>query len=247
MANYAMAIDLDRCVGCGACVMACKAEWGVADKHRRDWVIPIQPEGEFPDAIESTFYVGLCNHCDEPSCVSACPTGATYKDIDGRVLVESDLCIGCGYCVTACPYGARYLNPETQKVDKCDFCKTRMDAGAKEPACAEVCISDARIFGDLEDRHSELWQKLVHHDTRRIATEEVDLKPNVYYLGDEHHVRQILAHFPLKKELTEPPQPAQVWTRWILPLTAAAIGLSFSGQALAFFYQLYKGEPPTEE
>ncbi len=58
---------------------------------------------------------------------------------------------------------------------------------------------------------------------------------------------QILAHFPLKKELTEPPQPAQVWTRWILPLTAAAIGLSFSGQALAFFYQLYKGEPPTEE
>ena len=91
-----MAIDLDRCVGCGACVMACKAEWGVADKHRRDWVIPIQPEGEFPDAIESTFYVGLCNHCDEPSCVSACPTGATYKDIDGRVLVESDLCIGCG-------------------------------------------------------------------------------------------------------------------------------------------------------
>ena len=91
--------------------MACKAEWGVADKHRRDWVIPIQPEGEFPDAIESTFYVGLCNHCDEPSCVSACPTGATYKDIDGRVLVESDLCIGCGYCVTACPYGARYLNP----------------------------------------------------------------------------------------------------------------------------------------
>ncbi|MEE1577865.1 MAG: 4Fe-4S dicluster domain-containing protein, partial [Deltaproteobacteria bacterium] len=205
------------------------------------------PEGEFPDAIESTFYVGLCNHCDEPSCVSACPTGATYKDIDGRVLVESDLCIGCGYCVTACPYGARYLNPESQKVDKCDFCKTRMDAGAKEPACVEVCISDARIFGDLEDRNSELWQNLVHHDTRRIATEEVDLKPNVYYLGDEHHVRQILAHFPLKKELTEPPQPAQVWTRWILPLTAAAIGLSFSGQALAFFYQLYKGEPPTEE
>ena len=122
-----------------------------------------------------------------------------------------------------------------------------MDAGAKEPACVEVCISDARIFGDLEDRHSELWQNLFHHDTRRIATEEVDLKPNVYYLGEEHHVRQILAHFPLKKELTEPPQPAQVWTRWILPLTAAAIGLSFSGQALAFFYQLYKGEPPTEE
>ena len=83
MTKYAMVIDLDRCVGCQACVVSCKAEWSVADGHNRDWVWPIRAVGTFPDVV-STFYVGLCNHCDSPTCVFACPTGATFKDAAGR-------------------------------------------------------------------------------------------------------------------------------------------------------------------
>ena len=247
MTHYAMAIDLDRCVGCGACVLACKSEWGVAQGRARDWVIPIGPVGSFPDRIESTFYVGLCNHCDEPSCVPACPTAATYKDEKGRVVVDRDLCIGCGYCVSACPYDARYIHPELEKVDKCDFCKDRIDSGVEQPACVQACIADARIFGDLEDRSSELWRRVVHEGGRRLATDEVNIGPNVYYLGDEHHVRLILQHHPPNPDRTEPPPIAQLWSQWLRPLVALGVGAAFLGQAIAFFYQLRKGEPPSEE
>ena len=247
MTRYAMAIDLDRCVGCGACVIACKSEWGVADGHRRDWVIPIGPEGRFPNHLESTFYVGLCNHCDTPTCVSACPTAATYKDTKGRVVVDHELCIGCGYCISSCPYDARYLHPKTKKVDKCDFCRDLIDAGAEQPACVQACIADARVFGDIEDRSSEIWQRVVYEGGRRLATETVDIGPNVYYLGDEHHVRQILNHYPPIKEKMQLPRMAQIWSQWLRPLVAFVVGAAFLGQAIAFFYQLSKGEPPVEE
>lgn len=247
MTRLAMAIDLDRCVGCGACVLACKSEWNVADGQRRNWVIPIGPEGSFPDRIESTFYVGLCNHCERPSCVAACPTGATYKDDQGRVLVERELCIGCGYCVSACPYGARYIHPQLEKVDKCDFCRARMEAGAERPACVQACIAGARLFGDLEERGSEIRQRVVVEGGRRLATDEVDIGPNVYYLGDEHHIRQILAHHPPDPARLQPPLPGRLWSQWLRPLMFLGIGAVFLGQAVAFCYQLFKGEPPVEE
>ncbi|MEN8129001.1 MAG: 4Fe-4S dicluster domain-containing protein [Pseudomonadota bacterium] len=246
MARYAMAIDLDRCVGCGACVLACKSEWGVADGRQRNWVTPIGPVGSFPDRVESTFYVGLCHHCDQPTCVEACPTAATYKDDKGRVVVDRELCIGCGYCVAACPYDARYLHPETNKVDKCDFCKDRIDAGALQPACVQACIADARIFGDLDDRSSELWRRVVEEGGRRLATDEVDIGPNIYYLGDEHHVRLILEHHPPNPERVEPPLAAQVWSKWVRPLVFMVVGAALAGQAVAFVYQLTKGESKVE-
>lgn len=202
MARMGMAIDLDRCVGCGACVLACKSEWQVADGEQRTWVTEIGPVGRFPDGLESTFYVGQCAHCGDPICVAACPTGAMAKDSDGRVLVEPGLCIGCRYCVAACPYGACFIDPRTGKVDKCDFCYDRMRAGAAEPACVQTCISEAKVFGDLDDPASGIRQRLDEAGSRRLVTGSVDIDPNLHFVGSDHHVRLILEHHPPIQPIT---------------------------------------------
>ncbi|RFA92356.1 hypothetical protein CGL51_14485, partial [Pyrobaculum aerophilum] len=88
-----------------------------------------------------------CNHCENAPCVKPCPTGATYKTEDGLVLVNDDLCIGCGACIQACPYGARFFNPVKGVVDKCTFCSHRIYQG-KLPACVETASEGATRFPD---------------------------------------------------------------------------------------------------
>ena len=96
-----------------------------------------------------------CFHCDNPPCVQVCPVGATYDTTDGVVLVDEEYCIGCRYCVQACPYGCRYIHPEKNIVDKCTFCYHRITKG-KATACVEVCPTQARMFGDLNDKEGPL-------------------------------------------------------------------------------------------
>ncbi len=128
MSRYAMLIDLERCVGCQSCTVACKSEWAVPIGGARTRVRPAGTQGQYPN-FKSTFYVSQCNHCDRPTCVPACPTGATYQDSTGTVRVNRELCIGCGSCVAACPYDARYVDSAAGKVDKCDFCAARVAKG----------------------------------------------------------------------------------------------------------------------
>ena len=136
MARYAMVIDLDKCVGCQACTVACCEEWEVPIGNARTHVRSTGIIGTFPKLI-SSFHVAQCNHCDHPPCVMPCPTGATYQAPDGIVKVDQSLCIGCGYCMEACPYDARYINPRTNKIDKCDFCSSRLERG-EQPACVNT-------------------------------------------------------------------------------------------------------------
>ncbi len=243
MARYAMVIDLDKCVACQACTVACNSEWEVPIGHSRTQVRFAGPAGTFPRLLASP-YIAQCNHCDHPACVEPCPTGATYQREDGIVAVNRDLCIGCGFCVEACPYDARYLNPVTNKVDKCDFCAARLDKGL-QPACVTTCTAAAKFFGDLEDSKSTVSRLVYERGARRNETSRVSIGPNVYYLGKKENVDFALATFAPR--LPRMPAPGRWWRSAVKPLVLTAIGASFLGQAIAFFYQLVKGEEQFDE
>jgi molybdopterin-containing oxidoreductase family iron-sulfur binding subunit len=107
--HYGMVIDTRRCVGCKACVVACKAENktppGVAYTVVLDGALGNRPDDK------PLFMTKPCFHCENPPCVDVCPVGATFKrERDGIVVVDYDRCIGCRYCITGCPYGARYFD-----------------------------------------------------------------------------------------------------------------------------------------
>lgn len=243
MPRYAMVIDLARCVGCQACSVACSEEWEVPIGQARTHVRNTGIVGTFPH-LTSTFHVAQCNHCDHPPCVLPCPTGATYQAENGIVKVDHGLCIGCGYCVEACPYDARYMNLRTNKVDKCDFCSARVERG-EQPACVNTCTAHAKFFGDLEDPQSYVFNAVYEKHVRRLENEAAAPGPNVYYLGKPQHVDLVLATFgPHAPHLL---RPGEVWKRLVKPLVLAAVGVTFLGQAVAFFYQLHKGEKDFEE
>lgn len=238
MARYAMVTDLSKCVGCQACTAACNSEWDVPAGYARTRVLPTGAVGKFPD-LRAAFYVAQCNHCDKPPCVEPCPTGATFQGEDGIVRIDPKLCIGCGFCVSACPYEARYLNPETKKVDKCDFCAERVARG-QQPACVTTCTARAKYFGDLEDPSSEVYRLVYGRNARRIESAGVQPGPNVYYLGSRGEPELIASMFPPRR----PSMPAsgQWWERVLKPLALTMVGATFLGQAIAFFTQLRKGE-----
>ncbi|MBS1858783.1 MAG: 4Fe-4S binding protein [Acidobacteria bacterium] len=238
MARYAMVIDLQKCVGCQACTVACNSEWEVPVGYARTHVHYAGPAGVIPHLVAGP-YVAQCNHCSHPTCVRACPTGATYQTDQGSVVVNRDLCIGCGFCVEACPYGARFLDPVRNKVDKCDFCAARVEKGL-QPACVITCTAHAKFFGDLEDASSSVSQMVYEKGARRNETPAVHIGPNVYYLGRKANVDLALASFAPR-----PPRlaaPGRFWRDAVKPLVLAAIGATFLGQAIAFFNQLVKGE-----
>jgi len=243
MPRYAMVIDQERCVGCQSCTVACKSEWDVPNGFARTRVRQTGIVGSFPQ-LATAFYVSQCNHCDRPTCLPACPTGATYQDKNGIVRVNRDLCIGCGACVAACPYGARYVDSKLGKVDKCDFCASRVEKSL-EPACVSTCPAHAKIFGNLEDSSSEVFKFVYRDGAHRMETSTVAIGPNVYYKGKPEHIELALAGFaPI------PPRtiaPAKIWSSLLNKVVFLAVGTTFLGQAVAFFRQLSVGEKQFED
>ena len=164
-----LVIDLDICVGCHACAVNCK-EWnagghsapmtdwntysGTENKNGEDsgaWGVWFNRVHTFEvgkgQESKTVYFPRSCLHCDEPACVTVCPTGASYKrEEDGIVLVNPDTCIGCKLCSWACPYGAREYDETDGVMKKCTLCidkiyNENLDEIDRVPACVATCLS----------------------------------------------------------------------------------------------------------
>jgi Fe-S-cluster-containing dehydrogenase component len=205
MTQYAIITDLNRCVSCLACVVACKQANDVPIGNFWLKVLRIGPnlkEGAtaYPD-VEMYYLPMSCQHCKNPLCVDVCPTGASAKKEDGTVQIDKEKCIGCQFCVMACPYGVRYLNETERVVEKCTLCEQITESGHglenrgdRIPRCVYACQGRARWFGDL-DKGLDDFQGTLKVDgvtnyrlTEVLPKDEIVVKPysdsDVYELPD---------------------------------------------------------------
>ena len=207
-----LVIDLDTCVGCQACAVACK-EWN--DGGHMAPLTDIDPYGAEPSGVwfnrvhsyeaagcgsgaqagsHTVNFPRSCLHCETPDCVTVCPTGASYKRAeDGIVLVDEDKCIGCKLCSWACPYGAREYDQDTGTMKKCTLCIDRiynhnLPAAERQPACVMVCPTSARHFGDLGDPDSPV-SELVRERGGVDLMPELDYRPTNKYLPPRNRSR----------------------------------------------------------
>ena len=152
MTQYAIVTDVNRCVGCLACSVACKVVNGVPVGSFWNKTLRItNPSAEgrnWPD-VDNYYVTVSCQHCADPECVKVCPTGASHKLEDGTVQIDKSKCIGCQFCAMSCPYGVRYLNEEERVVEKCTLCEQKIAQG-ELPQCVSQCSGMARWFGDVE-------------------------------------------------------------------------------------------------
>ncbi len=214
--EFAYALDISRCIGCRRCVYACVEENNQSRDPQVQWirVLSMAKEGgvdfsesdpyynpeEVPE--EGKFYVPVqCQQCRNPPCTKVCPTGATWTEKDGIVVIDYDWCIGCRYCMAACPYGARHFNwgepsiPQDELntdmhylgnrprpkgvVEKCTFCIQRTREG-RYPACVEICPAGARKFGNLLDPESEI-RYILENKRILVLKEELNTMPRFFY------------------------------------------------------------------
>jgi Fe-S-cluster-containing dehydrogenase component len=220
--RYGYGLDVSRCIGCRRCVYACVEEnnqsrdpqihWIRVLEFEREAVIrgidledgnPYYDHEEVP-AEDKLYLPVACMHCEDSPCTAVCPTGATWQEPDGIVVIDYDWCIGCRYCMASCPYGARHfnwqeptvpadeINPDMHLlgnrprgrgvVEKCSFCIQRVRDG-RYPACLEACPVGARKFGNLLDPDSEIRYLLANKRTFVLKAELATHPKFFYFFG----------------------------------------------------------------
>ena len=200
---YGFLVDVEKCIGAGKCLTACRQENDVPDGCHRTWVeryvhfkdgrveVTVVPETGYTDSdlpvidqdlVDRSYFVPkLCNHCDDAPCNQVCPTQSSFTSPEGVELVDPELCIGCAYCVQACPYGVRFINPETGNADKCTWCYHRI-VQDEQPACVEACPVAARVFGRLDDPASEICKRIAEIPTS-VLKKHLGTHPKLRYVG----------------------------------------------------------------
>jgi Fe-S-cluster-containing dehydrogenase component len=219
---FGYGLDISRCIGCRRCVHACVEENNQSRDPEMQWIRVLEFERErvtrginledgdpYYDRemapAEGKVYIPIsCQQCEDSPCTNVCPTGATWTEPDGIVVIDYDWCIGCRYCMASCPYGARHFNwaePELPAdevnpnmhllgnrprakgvVEKCSFCIQRVRDG-RYPACLEACPVGARKFGNLLDPDSEIQYILRNKRVFRLK-EDLNTQPNFWYYMD---------------------------------------------------------------
>ncbi|MBS7647016.1 MAG: 4Fe-4S dicluster domain-containing protein [Candidatus Bathyarchaeia archaeon] len=190
MRKWVMVINVDRCIACYACFIACKDEfWGndyppysAGIKKREQTLIRLEKRerGKFPH-VKVAYMPVLCMQCDNPPCMKAAKHNAVYKREDGIVIIDPVKAFGQQELLKACPYNAVSWNDEKNLPQKCTFCIHRVEEG-KLPRCVQACPSGALLFGDLNDPESEVGKILKSNQAEPFHS-EYGTKPNVYYIN----------------------------------------------------------------
>ena len=223
--KFVMVIDLAKCKNARKCVEGCQRGHNL-DPDKEFMKVQLIQNNEETDPY---WFPKPCYHCDEPPCVTVCPTGATFKRDDGIVLIDNERCIGCKFCITSCPYSARTFNwghkekyddksepysPETQvpaaegTVMKCDFCPDLLRQG-ELPYCAKSCPMGVIYFGDKNEdlitngEETVRFSQLINDRGGYRYMEHLGTKPNVYYLPPVNKQFPLERGFDHEEEIIE--------------------------------------------
>ena len=178
--------DTSVCIGCKACEVACK-EWNHVPEDGLNWtgmshdnsgglgadtwrhvafIEQPAPLGAHESNLQHEaggfrwlMASDVCKHCTHAACLDVCPTGAIFRTEFGTVVVQQDVCNGCGYCVPACPYGVLDKREGDGRIFKCTLCYDRLGVG-EEPACAKACPTDSIQFGELEELRDRAGERV---------------------------------------------------------------------------------------
>ena len=224
MPRWGMVIDLDKCTACQSCTAACRAENNVpfAGPEQAalgrgifyNEVMETEIHGHYPFLV-TQFIPRPCMHCEHPPCVKVCPVGATFKNSEGVVLVDYDVCIGCHLCAAGCPYGVRYfnwyqselpdplnraLNPDVPVrpkgvVEKCTFCSHRIDRGLEQGfrpgidrEATPACVNICPVNARIFGDHNDIESPIyafVRDNDTFRLREDFGTEPKVHYVRPE--------------------------------------------------------------
>jgi formate dehydrogenase iron-sulfur subunit len=193
---------------------------------------PARTDLQAEDPFRWVFLSDVCKHCDEAGCLESCPTGAIVRTEVASILVQNDVCNGCGYCVVSCPFGVIDRRPEPLPdaggAFKCTFCYDRQKSGLV-PACAKVCPTESIVFGRLDDLRALASQRVKHlRETGHADAQLYDPRET-----SVHGIHAFFLIFGEPEAYGLPPKP-EVPTIYLQSAWMAAIGTGFGAAVVAF-------------